>query len=334
MIRCGRGPRSRLFGGAACVLALHAGGGGQRTPVAAAVPRLPAADTARDLRIATAPNETIHVALNGDGPPIVLIPGLFGSAFGFRKVIPLLTAAGYQSIVVEPLGFGTSERPQRADYSLTAQADRVAAAMDSLHTGPAIVVGHSIGGAIAFRLAVQHPAKVAAIVSIEGGPTERAATAALGRAMRFAPLIRLFGGMGLVRRQLRHRLVESSGDTTWVTDSVMAGYTVGAARDLGATLRTFRAMADSKEREPLRPRLGEITSPVRMLVGGARHASGAPDEELALLHASLKSFAVDTQPGAGHFVFEEQPAALVAEILRLPANVRRKAPPSRASTSP
>ncbi|MFI5208069.1 MAG: alpha/beta fold hydrolase [Gemmatimonadales bacterium] len=305
-----------------------------RAAAAAPTPRAPAPDTSRDLHITAAPNETLHVLSNGTGPPVVLIPGLFGSAYGFRKVIPLLTAAGYQSIVVEPLGFGTSERPKRADYSLTAQADRVAAVLDSLHIGPAIIIGHSIGGAIALRLAVQHPAKVSAIVSIEGGPTEHAATASLGRAMRFAPLIRLFGGMRLVRRQLRHGLVEASGDTSWITDSVMAGYTAGTARDLGATLRAYRAMADSREKEPLRPHLGEITCPVRMMVGGARHANGAPDEELALLHASLRSFAVDTQPGAGHFVFEEQPAALVEEIHRLPGSIGRPSPAPRVRTGP
>ena len=321
---------SRVLLGAVCALSVGAGGGGLIAPAGlASGPALvtAATDTARDLYIATAPSETLHAVLSGDGPPVVLIPGLFGSAYGFRKVIPLLSAAGYQSIVVEPLGFGTSERPQRADYSLTAQADRVAAVLESLQTGPAIIIGHSIGGAIAFRLAVQHPSLVVAIVSIEGGPTEHAATASLGRAMRFAPLIRLFGGMRLVRRQLRHRLMDASGDTTWVTDSVIAGYTVGTARDLGATLRAYRAMADSRESQSLRSRLGEIVSPVRMLIGGARHSFGTPDEELALLHASLQSFAVDTQPGAGHFIFEEQPAAIVEEILRLPARVRLPSPP-------
>jgi pimeloyl-ACP methyl ester carboxylesterase len=325
--RAGHPPLWNLVSGGACALAIHAGATARITHAA------PAADSARHFQIAVAPRETLHVVTDGDGPPVVLIPGLFGSAFGFRKVIPLLTEAGYRSIVVEPLGIGTSGRPERADYSLTAQADRVAAVLDTLRTGPTIVIGHSIGGAIAFRLAVRHPQMVKAIVSIEGGPSERAATPALGRAMRLAPLIRLFGGMSLMRRQLRHRLIASSGDTTWITDSVIRGYTAGAARDLGATLRAYRAMADSRESEPLRLRLAEIACPVRMLVGGARHEGNANSDELELLHRSLRSFTVDTQPGAGHFIFEEQPAAIVAEILRLPGGVGRPAPP-RARTSP
>ncbi len=321
-----RRPLWNLVNGAACALAIHAGG-------TARIPRAgPPADSVRDFYIATAPRETLHVVSDGEGPPVVLIPGLFGSAFGFRKVLPLLAAAGYRSIVVEPLGIGTSGRPERADYSLTAQSDRVAAVLDTLRTGPAIVVGHSIGGSIAFRLAVRHPRLVEAIVSIEGGPSERAVTAGFGRAMRLAPLIRLLG-VGLVRRQLRHRLIAASGDTAWITDSVIRGYTAGAAKDLGATLRAYRAMADGHESE-LRPHLAEIACPVRMLVGGARHEGNASSDELELLRRSLRSFAVDTQPGAGHFIFEEQPAAIVAEILRLPAGVGRPAPTPRARPSP
>ena len=60
----------------------------------------------------------------------MLIPGLFGSAYGFRALVPLLTEAGYRAVVIEPLGIGSSAHPARADYSLLAQADRVAEAMD------------------------------------------------------------------------------------------------------------------------------------------------------------------------------------------------------------
>ena len=274
-------------------------------------------DTARHVRIVTAPAESLHVVLDGQGPPVVLIPGLFGAAFGFRKVVPLLASAGYSTVIVEPLGVGTSGRPARADYSLTAQADRIAAALDSLHTGPAIVVGHSIGGSIAFRLAYRHPAFARGIISIEGGPTERATTPSFGRAMRFAPLIRLFGGIGLVRRKVRSMLFASSGDTTWIVGDVIQGYTAGAAADLGATLRAFRAMADSREPELLRPHLPQIGCPVRLLVGGARHVGGTPGDELELMKRSLGSFAVDSQPGAGHFINEEQPQAVVASVLRV-----------------
>ena len=47
------------------------------------------------LRIAVAPGETLQVTMAGRGDPIILIPGLFGLAYGYRKVTPLLVDAGF-----------------------------------------------------------------------------------------------------------------------------------------------------------------------------------------------------------------------------------------------
>src|SRR5262245_46622924 len=78
----------------------------------------------------------VNVVRSGHGSPVVFIPGLSGSAFGYRKIAVLLDRAGYESIVVEPLGIGGAPRPRHADYSLTAQADRIAAVLESLHVEP------------------------------------------------------------------------------------------------------------------------------------------------------------------------------------------------------
>src|SRR5690242_21296198 len=114
--------------------------------------------------------ESLSVETAGRGDPVVLIPGLFGSAYGFRKVVPLLVDAGYWTIVIEPLGVGASARPEKANYSLTAQADRIAAVLDSLHVHNALIMAHSIGGAEAFRLSYRRPDLVRGVLSVEGGP--------------------------------------------------------------------------------------------------------------------------------------------------------------------
>src|SRR3989475_10138279 len=88
--------------------------------------------------VPVAPRESLPVEAAGGGAPVVLIPGLFGWAFGFRKLVPLLVGAGYRTIVIEPLGVGASARPEKANYSLTAQADRIAAVLDSLHVRNAL----------------------------------------------------------------------------------------------------------------------------------------------------------------------------------------------------
>jgi pimeloyl-ACP methyl ester carboxylesterase len=272
-------------------------------------------------KVPLAPAESLSVETAGDGEPVVLIPGLFGSAFGFRNLVPLLTRAGYRAIVIEPLGIGSSTRPEKANYSLTAQADRIGAVLDSLHVRDALLIAHSLGGSEAFRLAYRRPDLVRGLLSIEGGPTEAAITPAFKRALRFVPWIKLFGGIKLIRRKIRSLLLDSSGDSTWVTDDVVAGYTAGAARDLDGTLKAYLAMSRAREPVKLALHLVEVRCPVRLLVGGAPHDGDVGAPEVTLLERTLHSFALDSVPGAGHFIYEERPAAVLAALARVQASV-------------
>ena len=273
--------------------------------------------------VVVAPAETVHVEVwPGTGKPVAVIPGLFGASFTFRKVVPLLAAQGFRPIVIEPLGTGFSSRPLKADYSLSAQSHRIAAVLDSLSSGPVLVLAHSLGAAIAFRLAIERPDLVRGIVSLEGGPTEEAMTPTFRSAMRFVPWIRLLGGIGLVRRKIRGMLLDSSGDQSWVTDGIVLGYTLGEARDLNATLRTFLAMSRAREPAKLAPRLGDIACPVTLVVGTAHHDGDVPPEEVALMSRSIQAFEVDSQRGAGHYLQEERPAAVVSAVERLAHRAR------------
>jgi pimeloyl-ACP methyl ester carboxylesterase len=273
--------------------------------------------------VVVAPAETLHVeAWAGAGRPVVLFPGLFGAAFTFRKVVPLLAAQGFRPIVIEPLGTGFSSRPARADYSLAAQSHRLAAALDSLGSGPVLVLAHSLGAAMAFRLAVDRPDLVRGIVSLEGGPTEEATTPVFRSAMRYVPWVKLLGGINLVRHKVRGMLLDSSGDRSWVTDGVVIGYTVGEARDFDATLRTFLAMSRAKEPARLGPQLGGISCPVTLVVGTARHDGDVPPQEVALMRHAIAAFAVDSEAGAGHYLQEERPGAVVTAVERLAERAR------------
>jgi pimeloyl-ACP methyl ester carboxylesterase len=261
-----------------------------------------------------APVESLRVTSAGAGPVVVLLPGLFGSAFGFRHLVERLPRAGYRVLVVEPLGIGGSPRPRGADYSLTAQADRVEAALSELVDGPAIVVAHSLATSIALRLAYRHPGRVRAVIALDGGPAEAAATPGFRRALRFAAWIKWLGGIKRVRSQIRKELVAASGDPSWITDDVVEGYTAGAAADLDGTLLAFLAMADSREPERLAPKLGDVACPVRLVIGTAPHQGGVAEDHIRLLRDRLPAFAIDSVPGVGQYLFEERPDAVVEII--------------------
>ncbi|HVH67324.1 MAG TPA: alpha/beta hydrolase [Gemmatimonadales bacterium] len=286
--------------------------------------------TIQGFKVAVAPAESLYVETTGRGEgagdPVVLIPGLFGAAIGFRKLTTLLAVSGYRAIVIEPLGVGSSARPEKANYSLTAQADRIAAVLDSLHVADAWLIAHSIGGSEAFRLAYRRPGLVRGLVSIEGGPTEKAITPAFKRALRFAPWIKLLGGIRLIRRKIKGMLIDSSGDPSWVTDSVVEGYTAGATRNLDATLKAYIAMANAREPERLAPHLTDVGCPVRLLLGATHHDGDVSPKEVELLRRTVPRFALDSVPGVGHFIQEERPDVVLAAVARLRASVTAARP--------
>lgn len=285
------------------------------------------ADSTRAYAVPVAKAESLWVTDAGEGRPVVLIPGIFGSAYGYRRVLPLLAERGYRAIVIEPLGIGHSARPERADYSLEAQSRRMESVLQQVGVTGAILVAHSTNASIAFRLAYRRPDLVSGVVSLEGGPAERATTRGFRRAMAFVPWIKWFGGAKLVRKQIRKGLVNASGDTTWVTDGVVDGYTAAAQADLDGTLKAFLAMAGSREREKLAPHLDQIRCPVRLLLGGAPHGAGPDPSEVALLRSRVSGLAVDTVPRAGHYIHEERPEAVLQAVEQVTASLFR--PPER-----
>ncbi|HEX6115616.1 MAG TPA: alpha/beta fold hydrolase [Solirubrobacterales bacterium] len=85
-------------------------------------------------------------------PPIVLLHCYSCSLHWWDGMAPELTDAGYRVIRIDLLGHGGSEKPA-SGYGIEAQASLVAAAMNDLHAEGAVVVGHSMGGAVATALA-------------------------------------------------------------------------------------------------------------------------------------------------------------------------------------
>lgn len=277
-------------------------------------------DSAIVKNIQVAPGETLRTTTIGTGEPVVLIPGIFGAAFGYRMITGPLVARGYQCIVVEPLGYGWSSHPSKADYSFGAQTSRVARALDSLGVTRALFVAQSSGSAIAFRLAIVRPTLVRGLLSIDGGPAESASTAGMRKAFRFGGfLAKMAVDEEKLRHDVRKEIVRNSGDSRWVTDAVIRGYTAGQTADMRGSIDAFQSMSKSKETTSLADRLHECVVPVRLLVGTVRHPSEVPSAQRELLHEALPNFETDSVPGSGQYIHEEQPAAVVDAVARLDA---------------
>ena len=92
--------------------------------------------------------------------------------------------------------------------------------------------------------------------------------------------------------------------------------------DRDATLKAFLAMSHAHEPQKLGPRLGDIACPVMLVVGTSHHDGDVPPQEVALMKRSIRSFAVDSQPGAGHYLQEERPTAVVSAVEQLANQTR------------
>jgi pimeloyl-ACP methyl ester carboxylesterase len=102
----------------------------------------------------------------GQGDPVVLIhgsgPGVTSYA-NWRLVLPAL-AENFRVVAPDMVGFGFSQRPANIEYGVQTWADQVVGLMDTLELPKAHLVGNSFGGAIALRLATQHPDRVGKLV--------------------------------------------------------------------------------------------------------------------------------------------------------------------------
>ena len=102
----------------------------------------------------------------GKGDPVVLIhgsgPGVTSYA-NWRLVLPAL-AENFRVLAPDMVGFGFSERPANIQYGVQTWADQVVGLMDTLELPTAHMVGNSFGGAIALRIATQHPDRVGKLV--------------------------------------------------------------------------------------------------------------------------------------------------------------------------
>lgn len=110
---------------------------------------------------------TLHFLACGRGPAVILLQGFPVSADYWRPTLELLGRSGYRAIAVDTLGFGQSDKPDHAPYSLPFFANLYADLLDALNLEHATFVGHSFGGKLALSTAVLHPQRVSRLVLLD-----------------------------------------------------------------------------------------------------------------------------------------------------------------------
>lgn len=106
----------------------------------------------------------IHYEEHGTGDPVLLIMGLGSNAYGWYRTIPWLSER-HRVIPFDNRGTGRSDVPEGA-YSIAQMADDAAAVLDAAGCDRAHVVGASLGGMIAQRLALRHAPRLRSLILV------------------------------------------------------------------------------------------------------------------------------------------------------------------------
>ncbi|MFV3307682.1 alpha/beta fold hydrolase [Pseudomonas sp. NY15181] len=113
----------------------------------------------------------LHYLDNGSGAPVLFIHGSGPGASGhsnFKLNYPEFAAAGHRVLVPDLPGYGVSDKPE-TDYTLDFFVDAMFGLLDALDIARCTLVGNSLGGAIAIKMALDQPQRIARLVLMAPG---------------------------------------------------------------------------------------------------------------------------------------------------------------------
>lgn len=249
---------------------------------------------------------------SGSGEPVLLVHGITTNSFVWREIIPGLETE-FDVIAVDLLGCGESDLSLDLDYSITAQAELLAAFIHELGIAPSHFVGHDIGGGIAQILAVRHPELLQTLtfinpVGYDYWPVQPiiAMRTPILRQMVMATIdfgmLRLVVKRGLHHRELLDdRLMELFWDQMRSTERRKA------------FLRLARAL-NSDHLMSIEGELQTIDLPTLILRGdGDVYLSG---EICTRLHGDIPNSRLERIATGGHFVQIDEPAWVTDNLKR------------------
>lgn len=101
-----------------------------------------------------------------DSAPVLMLHGEPSWSYLYRKMVPIITAAGYRAVAPDLIGFGRSDKPaRREDYTYQRHVDWVNAFIETADLKGITLVAQDWGGLIGIRLAAEHPERFARVVA-------------------------------------------------------------------------------------------------------------------------------------------------------------------------
>lgn len=120
------------------------------------------------------PNLEMYYEQTGVGVPLLLIHGLGSSSRDWEKQVPVFSRR-YRVITLDLRGHGQSSKPP-GPYSIGMFADDAVALIRALNVAPLHIVGISMGGMVAFEMAINYPELVRSLTIVNSYPEMRVET--------------------------------------------------------------------------------------------------------------------------------------------------------------
>ncbi len=262
---------------------------------------------------------------SGDGAPIVLLHCYSCSLHWWDHLAPIL-AENHRVIRVDLLGHGGSQKPS-SGYSIEDQAELVAGALDQLGVQGAVVVGHSMGFAVAVALADRASQLVDRLVNIDEGPSTDDCSVPFLAKLAYAPVL----------GQALWRVTPDFAVKDAYADAFAPGYEISdgfpnpdqVLNDYDAmTYTSFKQAAkedeDYVDATPLDQRLRQIPVPLLSIFGDEDQICDPAGSQDA--YAAVPGAQVETVKGAGHSPNVEKPDETAALIENFAAPAAPAAP--------
>jgi len=246
----------------------------------------------------------VAVERTGDGPPLVLVHGFTGSATDWAGVVDEL-ATGREVVTVEHRGHGNSTNTgDEATYTFDQLVADLAAVVDALELDRFDLLGHSMGGIVAMRYALQHPERLRSLILMDTGA--RASAEGPSTAfMRAGFDIAREGGVAAVLASIERFIPDDEvGQRTLV--QLRDNYDhldVAAFLALGEELLTHPSVLD---------RLAGLTVPTTVVVGENDHNLRPAADDLA---ATIPGSVLVVIPDAAHSPQVENRSAWMDAVL-------------------
>jgi pimeloyl-ACP methyl ester carboxylesterase len=253
------------------------------------------------------------------GVPIVFIHGYAGMVDHWKRIVRPVSRA-HSFYAVDLYGFGASARPQGVP-TRERWAQQVATFIREVVGGPAVVVGHSMGGVVATEVARRYPELTRGLVLVNSSGmqvSERPPSTfdILMLDMIGAPLIgetlaSLFVNPLSVEWSVRQGLLSAYHRKERVTPELVETFSAPLRQHGGASYlavsRNFRGLI-------IDATPGEISAPT-LLIWGAEDRSIPPSDAEAIKQRVIPHAELAILPDTGHCPFDEDPEAFCGALL-------------------